>query len=67
MRRARRPVHGRAPPLSMVEAAGFPNPVYRVENVFERGLCAPGELLVHGGTSGIGTIAIMLGRLFGLT
>lgn len=37
-------------------------------NVFERGHAREGEtLLVHGGTSGIGTMAIMLGRLFGLT
>jgi NADPH:quinone reductase-like Zn-dependent oxidoreductase len=37
-------------------------------NVFERGFAAPGEaILVHGGTSGIGTMAIKLGKLFGLT
>jgi len=37
-------------------------------NVFERGFARDGEtLLVHGGTSGIGTMAIKLGKLFGLT
>jgi NADPH:quinone reductase-like Zn-dependent oxidoreductase len=36
--------------------------------VFERGWATEGEtLLVHGGTSGIGTTAIKLGKLFGLT
>ena len=37
-------------------------------NVFERGWACEGEtILVHGGTSGIGSMAIMLGKLFGLT
>ncbi len=37
-------------------------------NVFERGWARDGEtLLVHGGTSGIGTMAIMLAKEFGLT
>ena len=36
-------------------------------NLFERGFAADGEwVLVHGGTSGIGTMAIALGELFGL-
>ena len=36
-------------------------------NLFERGFAADGEwVLVHGGTSGIGTMAISLSRLFGL-
>jgi len=36
-------------------------------NLFERGLAADGDtVLVHGGTSGIGTMAIKLGSLFGL-
>jgi NADPH:quinone reductase-like Zn-dependent oxidoreductase len=36
-------------------------------NLFERGFAADGDwVLVHGGTSGIGTMAIALGRLFGL-
>jgi NADPH:quinone reductase-like Zn-dependent oxidoreductase len=37
-------------------------------NLFERGFAADGDtVLVHGGTSGIGTMAIALGKLFGLT
>jgi NADPH:quinone reductase-like Zn-dependent oxidoreductase len=37
-------------------------------NLFERGFAADGDIvLVHGGTSGIGTMAIALGRLFNLT
>ena len=37
-------------------------------NLFERGFAADGDVvLVHGGTSGIGTMAIKLGTLFGLT
>src|SRR4029078_6841452 len=36
-------------------------------NLFERGFAADGDwVLVHGGTSGIGTMAISLGTLFGL-
>jgi NADPH:quinone reductase len=36
-------------------------------NLFERGLARDGEtVLIHGGTSGIGTMAIMLGKAFGL-
>ena len=36
-------------------------------NLFERGFAADGDaVLVHGGTSGIGTMAILLGKLFGL-
>jgi putative PIG3 family NAD(P)H quinone oxidoreductase len=56
------------PSLSMVEAAALPETLFTVwSNIFERGRAAPGEtLLVHGGTSGIGTIAIMLGKVFGL-
>jgi NADPH:quinone reductase len=55
--------------LSMAEAAALPETLFTVwHNVFERGWARDGEtLLVHGGTSGIGTMAIMLGRLFGLT
>ena len=57
------------PSLSMIEAAALPETLFTVwSNVFERGRAAPGEtLLLHGGTSGIGTIATMLGRLFGLS
>ena len=55
--------------LSMVEAAAMPETLFTVwSNVFERAYAAEGEtLLVHGGTSGIGTMAIGLARLFGLT
>ncbi len=51
---------------SMVEAAGVPETFFTVwTNVFERGRLVPGEwLLVHGGTSGIGTTAIQLARIF---
>ena len=54
--------------LSMIEAAAIPETLFTVwHNVFERGWACDGErLLVHGGTSGIGTMAIQLGRLFGL-
>jgi putative PIG3 family NAD(P)H quinone oxidoreductase len=55
--------------LSLAEAAALPETLFTVwHNVFERGWAKPGEtLLVHGGTSGIGTMAIKLGKLFGLT
>jgi putative PIG3 family NAD(P)H quinone oxidoreductase len=55
--------------LSLAEAAALPETLFTVwHNVFERGWASEGEtLLVHGGTSGIGTMAIMLGKLFGLT
>jgi len=54
--------------LSLAEAAALPETLFTVwHNVFERGWAKEGEtILVHGGTSGIGTMAIMLGRLFGL-
>ena len=55
--------------LSLAEAAALPETLFTVwHNVFERGWASEGEsILVHGGTSGIGTMAITLGRLFGLT
>src|SRR3546814_4114919 len=55
--------------LSWAEAAALPETVFTVwVNVFERAYAKEGEtLLVHGGTSGIGTTAIQLGRSFGLT
>lgn len=55
--------------LSLAEAAALPETLFTVwHNVFERGYAADGEtMLVHGGTSGIGTMAIMLGKAFGLT
>lgn len=55
--------------VSLAEAAALPETLFTVwHNVFERGFACEGEtLLVHGGTSGIGTMAIMLGKAFGLT
>ncbi len=55
--------------LSIVEAAAVPETFFTVwTNVFERGRLQPGEtLLVHGGSSGIGTTAIQLARRFGAT
>lgn len=54
--------------LSMPEAAALPETLFTVwTNLFERGFASQGDwVLVHGGTSGIGTMAITLGRLFGL-
>lgn len=54
--------------LRMTEAAALPETLFTVwVNLFERGFAADGDtVLVHGGTSGIGTMAILLGRLFGL-
>jgi len=55
--------------LGLDEAAALPETLFTVwHNVFERGYAREGEtLLVHGGTSGIGTMATMLGKHFGLT
>jgi len=55
--------------LSLADAAALPETLFTVwHNVFERGWACEGEtVLVHGGTSGIGTMAIKLGKLFGLT
>ena len=55
--------------LPLDQAAALPETLFTVwHNVFERGWAKEGEtLLVHGGTSGIGTMAIMLGKAFGLT
>ncbi len=54
--------------LPLEQAAALPETLFTVwHNVFERGWAREGEtILVHGGTSGIGTMAVMLGRLFGL-
>jgi NADPH2:quinone reductase len=56
------------PGMPLAEAAALPETLFTVwHNVFERGLAADGDtILVHGGTSGIGTTAILLGKLFGL-
>jgi NADPH2:quinone reductase len=53
--------------LSMVEAAAVPETFFTVwHNAFERGGLKSGEtLLIHGGSSGIGTTAIQLAKAFG--
>ena len=57
------------PGLPLDQAAALPETLLTVwHNVFERAYARDGEtILVHGGTSGIGSMAIMLGKLFGLT
>ena len=54
--------------LSPIEAAGMPETLFTVwSNLFHRAYVRDGEtILVHGGTSGIGTMAIALAKLFGL-
>lgn len=54
---------------TMAEAAALPETFFTVwSNLFERGHAHEGEaVLVHGGTSGIGTAAIQLAKAFGLT
>jgi NADPH2:quinone reductase len=53
--------------LSMIEAGATPETLMTVwHNVFERGALQSGEtLLIHGGSSGIGTMAIQLAKAFG--
>ena len=53
--------------LTLVAAAAIPETFFTVwHNAFERGRLKAGEtLLVHGGSSGIGTAAIQLGKAFG--
>jgi len=53
--------------VSLVDAAGLPEVACTVwSNVFDLGALAPGEvLLVHGGTSGIGTMALQLAARHG--
>jgi NADPH:quinone reductase len=53
--------------LSLTEAAAIPETFFTVwHNAFERGGLRAGEtLLVHGGSSGIGTAAIQLAKAFG--
>ncbi|MDE2562911.1 MAG: NAD(P)H-quinone oxidoreductase [Sphingomonadales bacterium] len=55
--------------MGLDEAAALPETLFTVwHNVFQRGYAREGEtILVHGGTSGIGSMAIRLGKLFGLT
>ena len=53
--------------ISMVEAAAIPETFFTVwTNLFDRGRCKAGDtVLVHGGTSGIGTAAIQLAAAWG--
>ena len=53
-------------PLSLEQAAALPETFFTVWlNVFQRARLQKGEtLLVHGGASGIGTTAILLGKAF---
>jgi NADPH2:quinone reductase len=53
--------------FSMIEAGATPETLMTVwHNVFERGGLKPGEtLLIHGGSSGIGTMATQLAKAFG--
>jgi NADPH2:quinone reductase len=55
--------------LTLSEAAAIPETFFTVwHNVFQRGGLKAGErFLVHGGTSGIGTVAIQLAKAFGAT
>ena len=55
------------PQLSMIEAAAIPECFFTCwQNMFMRAEVKPGDwVLVHGGTSGIGTTAIMLAKAFG--
>jgi NADPH:quinone reductase len=54
--------------LGPIEAAAIPETLFTVwSNLFQRGGAGEGDIvLVHGGTSGIGSMAIALGRIFGL-
>ena len=52
--------------LTAIEAAAIPETYFTVwANVFVRGLKSGETLLLHGGTSGIGTTAIALAKAFG--
>lgn len=55
--------------FDMTQAAALPETVFTVwHNVFQRGRLQAGEnILIHGGTSGIGTTAIQLAKAFGAT
>jgi NADPH2:quinone reductase len=55
--------------LTMAEAAAVPETFFTVwDNLFTRGRCKTGdEVLIHGGTSGIGTTAIQLAKTLGAT
>ena len=68
-RGARAAVPAAAAAADLEEAAALPETFFTVWlNVFERARLRAGEtLLVHGGSSGIGTTAILLGKAFGAT
>ena len=53
--------------LTLVEAAALPETYFTVwTNLFDRGRCKAGDqVLIHGGTSGIGTTAIQLASAMG--
>jgi len=53
--------------LSLIDAAALPETCFTVwTNLFERGRLRAGEtVLIHGGTSGIGTVAIQLAKAWG--
>src|ERR1700736_2925161 len=53
--------------LTLQQAAALPETFFTVwTNVFERGRCKAGDIvLIHGGTSGIGTTAIQLATVWG--
>ena len=55
--------------LELFEAAALPETLFTVwTNLFERAFATEGDsVLLHGGTSGIGTMAIALANIFGLT
>ena len=55
--------------MPLLDAAAMPETLFTVwVNLFESGFAGDGDfVLVHGGTSGIGTMAISLGKLFGLS
>src|SRR5262249_54530760 len=55
------------PGVSLLDSAALPEAYFTVwSNVFQQAPLQPGEkLLVHGGSSGIGTTAIELGVAFG--
>lgn len=57
-----------APSVTLLEAAALPETLFTVwSNLFERAYATEGDtVLVHGGTSGIGTMAIALCQLFGV-
>ena len=54
--------------LDFIAAAGLPETYFTVwSNLFGRGRAKTGQkILVHGGTSGIGTTAILLAKAFGI-